>query len=147
MGVKIRKARKEDIPHIRNLVVELAIFEKEPNAVLIDNEYYLKSFENGLFSAMVADLNGEIVGMAIYYMSFSTWKGKMLWLEDLLVSSDYRRKGIGQKIFDAVIMEAKSENAALMKWQVLDWNEIALNFYHKNEATIETDWWNGKIVF
>jgi GNAT superfamily N-acetyltransferase len=84
--------------------------------------------------------------MALYYMAYSTWRGKMLYLDDLVVSEAYRRHGIGQLLFDAVLEEGLRRGCRLVKWQVLDWNEPALRFYRKNNAEIETEWWNGKIV-
>ena len=147
MNYRVRVAEKRDLNAIRKMVVELAIYEQEPDAVLIDDSYYEESFESGLFSAIIAENDEEIIGIAIYYMTFSTWKGKMLWLEDLVVKEEYRRIGIGQAIWNQLIKEAKRQGAKQMKWQVLDWNEVALNFYHKNDATIEKGWWNGKLFF
>ena len=91
-------------------------------------------------------MEGRVVGMALYYMAYSTWRGKMLYLDDLVVSEPYRRYGIGQLLFDAVLDEGRRQGCRLLKWQVLDWNEPALRFYRKNNAIIETDWWNGKIL-
>jgi len=147
MEITIRKATQEDIPAILALVQELAIFEKEPQAVLATLDDYKKHFSAGLFESHVADIQGDVVGMAIYYDTFSTWKGKMLYLEDFVVAAAHRNKGIGQKIFTAVLEEAKHRDAKLLKWQVLDWNEGAVRFYEKNLAEIEKQWWNGKIVF
>jgi ribosomal protein S18 acetylase RimI-like enzyme len=83
--------------------------------------------------------------MALYYMTYSTWKGRMLYLEDFVVSAGFRRYGVGQRLFDAYLRRAKALECRLVKWQVLDWNEPAINFYRKNNAIIETEWWNGKI--
>ena len=84
--------------------------------------------------------------MAFFYAAYSTWKGKMLYLEDFLITEEYRRQGIGQLLFDAFIEEGKKRGVFLLKWQVLDWNEPALKFYEKNKALIEKNWWNGKLV-
>jgi len=85
--------------------------------------------------------------MTLYYMTFSTWKGKMLYLEDFVIKKGFRRLGIGQLLFDAFLETAREKGCKLTKWQVLDWNETALKFYEKNNAIIEKDWWNGKIIF
>ena len=145
--ILIRKAQPEDFPAIYALVVELAVYEKEPDAVLASVKDFLDAFESGLLQSTVAEVNGKIVGMACYYLTFSTWRGKMMYLEDFVVSEEYRRMGIGQKLFDAVLAESKDQNCKLLKWQVLLWNEPALEFYLKNEAIIEKEWWNGKILF
>jgi GNAT superfamily N-acetyltransferase len=132
---------------IYDLVIELAIFEKEPDAVKSMPEEYIQNFNNGLIKAFVADHDGEVVGMALYYDIFSTWFGKSLYLEDFVVKSSHRNMGIGQKLWDAFIAEAKTQGCRQVKWQVLDWNTDAINFYYKNNATIEKGWWNGKVYF
>ncbi|HHH50354.1 MAG TPA: GNAT family N-acetyltransferase [Saprospiraceae bacterium] len=142
----IRKAEQKDIPSIYNLVVELAVFENEPEAVTTQINDYENNFGEGLFEAIVAEQNGRILAMALYYMTFSTWKGRMLYIEDFVVTKSARKKGIGQLIFDAVILEAKKKKAKLLKWQVLDWNKPAISFYKKNNAIIEKDWYNGKLM-
>lgn len=143
--INIRQAVKSDIPAIFSLVEELALYEKAPEAVTTNVEIYEKDFEAGIFEAIVAEKDGEIVGMALYYMAYSTWKGRMLYLEDFVVCDAFRRYGAGQMLFDAFLAVAKQKNASLVKWQVLDWNEPAIKFYEKNNAIIETEWWNGKI--
>jgi GNAT superfamily N-acetyltransferase len=95
----------------------------------------------------VAELNDEILGMALYYMTFSTWRGSMLYLEDFYVSENYRSAGIGQLLFDAYINEAKERGCKMVKWEVLDWNTEAIKFYERNGAVIEKQWWKGKIIF
>jgi GNAT superfamily N-acetyltransferase len=147
MPVQIRKASVADMTDIYNLVHELAVFEKEPNALTTSVAEYEQAFTEKLIDSFVADLDGKIIGIALYYMTFSTWKGKCLYLEDFYVQPSYRKDGIGQLLFDAFLNEAKTLGAVQTKWQVLDWNEVGLNFYKKNNATIEKGWWNGKIVF
>ncbi len=147
MSIKIRKAKEIDIMSIHQMVVELAIFEKEPDAVKINAEYYLQCFRENIFDCIVAEKEKEIIGIALFYMTFSTWKGKMLYLEDFVVKNEYRNQGIGQLLWDAYIVEAKKLGCSLVKWQVLDWNENAIKFYEKNGAIIEKEWWNGKIIF
>ena len=147
MNIKIRPATEADIPAIHALVYELAVYEKEPEAVETTPAEYLEDFRNGRFEAQVAEVDGQVAGMALYYMAYSTWRGKMLYLDDFVVNEKYRRHGIGQLLFDAYVTEGRRRGCRLVKWQVLDWNTPALNFYEKNQAIIEKDWWNGKILF
>jgi GNAT superfamily N-acetyltransferase len=147
MNIEIRKASMDDVPSLYNLVYELAVFEKEPDALTTSLETYQEAFGEKLIDAIVAVDGDVIVGMVLYYMTFSTWKGKSLYLEDFYVKEAYRQFGIGQSLFDAYLEEAKARGAIMTKWQVLDWNEVGINFYKKNNAVIETNWWNGKIYF
>ncbi len=142
--VKIRAANINDLPEILKLVEELAIYENEPDAVTAKLSEYESAFEDSIFEALVAEHNGQILGMTLYYMTFSTWKGKMLYLEDFVVLEAHRKLGIGQLLFDQLIEVAKAKSCKLIKWQVLDWNVPALNFYYKNNAVIEKNWWTGK---
>lgn len=146
-SVLIRKATYDDIPAIYRLVQELAAFEKSESSIWTTLEDYQECFETALFGAHIAELNSEIIGICLYYPTFSTWKGKMLYLEDFVVSSEYRGKGVGQKLYDAFILEAKNQGCKLVKWEVLDWNEGAVRFYEKNGAIIEKNWWDCKIFF
>lgn len=143
--IEVRKATKNDLEAIYGLVKELAIYEKEPEAVTATLEDYQNDFAEGVFEANVALYGEKIVGTTIYYMSYSTWKGKMLYLEDFVVKEAFRQKGVGQLLFDAYLAVAKEKKAVMIKWQVLDWNEPALNFYERNNAIIEKNWWSGKI--
>ena len=147
MSIIIRKAKKEDIPAIHALVRELAEYEKGLQYVITSPDSYLADFNNKVFDAYVADRDGEIVGMALYYLAFSTWRGRMLYLEDFIVKESERRSGIGAMLFDAFIAEAKRQNVALVKWQVLRWNEPAINFYKKYETVLDDEWVDGKIYF
>ena len=147
LDITIRKAKVNDMDGIFHLVRELAIYENAENEVTINVEYYKKSFTDGLFESIVAIQDDRVIGTCIYYPTYSTWKGKMLYLEDFVVKEAYRKHGIGQKLYDQLVEIAKSENYNLMKWQVLDWNDPAIKFYKKNHATIEKDWWNCKIIF
>jgi len=147
MDYNIRKAKKSDLENIRNLVVELAIFEKEPNAVTATLKDYQINFEKGVFDAIIIEEDNKVIGTCIYYMTWSTWKGRMLYLEDFVITQAYRQRGLGQFLFNALLEEAKNLNVILVKWQVLDWNEPAIKFYEKNKAIIEKNWWNGKILF
>ena len=145
MNIRIRKAITTDLIAIHGLVRELAIYEKAEPEFVATLQDYQDDFEAGVFSCHVAEVDGTVVGMVLYYMNYSTWKGKMLYLEDFVVLEAYRRLGLGQLLFDAFLEEAKTRKCRLVKWQVLDWNEPALQFYRKNNAVIEKEWWNGKL--
>ena len=144
---KIRKADKEDLPGILRLVRELALYERAPEEVTATIDDYQRAFTEGVFDAFVAEKDDFIIGTGVFYLTWSTWKGRMLYLEDLVVTANERRNGIGQLIFNAFLEEAHRLNCVMVKWQVLDWNTLALKFYENNAATIEKDWWNGKIIF
>lgn len=145
--INIRKAQRNDLQEVLNLVIELAVYENEPNAVTATLSDYQLGFDEDRIQIIVAEDKGKIVGMALYYLTFSTWRGKMMYLEDFVVTESYRRTGVGELIWNALIKDAKDQNCILLKWQVLDWNEPAIKFYEKHNATIEKEWWNGKIYF
>ncbi|MEO1435327.1 MAG: GNAT family N-acetyltransferase [Bacteroidota bacterium] len=146
MSITIRPAHKADIPAVYELVTELAIYENEPNAVEASLDDYFHDFEAGRFEVIVADENGEILGMMLYFQAYSTWKGRMLYLDDFVVRQRHRRRGIGQLLFDHFVQIAQKHEAKVIKWQVLDWNEPAIQFYEKVGATIEKNWWNVKML-
>ena len=141
----IRPATDDDMPDILSLVIELAVYEREPEAVKTTPDHYLRDLRDNWFQAIVADHQGKLVGAAIFYPAYSTWKGRMIYLEDLIVTESWRHKGVGTRLFQAVIDHAKERKANLVKWQVLSWNEPALAFYARWDAPIDVDWWNGKI--
>lgn len=142
----IRKAVPADMVEILELVRELAVYEKAPDAVLTTLQDYEINFKSGVFDALMAeDGEGKVVGIALYYISWSTWKGRTLYLEDFIVKQRQRGNGIGKIIFDALTEEAHKLNCNQMKWQVLDWNEAAVNFYKKYPVEIEKDWWNVRL--
>jgi GNAT superfamily N-acetyltransferase len=143
----IRKGNANDLKAIYDLVIELAVYENEPDAVTATLTDYEKNFNAQVFQTIVAEHNGKTIGACIYYITWSTWKGRMVYLEDFIVTEAYRKKGVGQLLFDQFLVEAKGMNATMVKWQVLDWNEPAIRFYEKNKAIIEKEWWNGKIFF
>jgi len=145
--ITISDAHETDLEQVFNLVKQLALYEKEPASVTTDIDEYRKCFKEGVFEAVLAKLDDEIVGMALYYVTFSTWRGKMMYLEDFIVQEEYRKMGIGELLFDEYIKISKLKNAKMVKWQVLDWNKPAVKFYEKKGATIEKNWWNGKIIF
>jgi ribosomal protein S18 acetylase RimI-like enzyme len=140
--ILIRPATEADIPFIHSLVYELAVYEKEPEAVFTTPQEYLEDFRNGLFECRVAEVDGNVVGMTLFFMAYSSWKGKMLYLDDFVVNEAYRGLGVGQMLYDNFIAEGKNRGCRLVKWQVLDWNEPAIRFYKRNNAIIETGWWN-----
>ncbi len=143
--IRVRPALKEDMPAVHKLVRQLAVFEKAEEEFIATVEQYEQDFDEKVFEALVAEVNGEIRGMALYYLTYSTWKGKMLYLEDFVVEENYRSLGVGQLLFDRVIEEGRNKQCVLLKWQVLDWNKDALRFYERNNAIIEQEWWTGKL--
>lgn len=147
MNINIRKGEEKDIATVHDLVLELAIHENALEAVITSPEEYLEDFKKGLFQVLVAEMDGEVIGMMLFYITYSTWKGKMMYLDDFVVRASHRRSGIGQLLYDALVKESKNQGARLLKWQVLDWNESAIQFYKKNDAIIEKEWWNVKIMF
>jgi GNAT superfamily N-acetyltransferase len=135
MDITIRRAKKEDCVRLLELVTELAIYERAPNDVTVSLEHFIESGfgENPVWWAFVAEENGYIQGFALYYIRYSTWKGQAMYLEDIIVTDDTRGKGIGKLLFDRLIVEAKEKKFNRITWQVLEWNEPAINFYKKYE--------------
>ena len=145
--IEIRRATKEDISLVRDLVMELAIFEKAPEEVssTID-DYVAGGFsDNPLFSANLIYMNGELGGFSLWYYRFSTWKGRRFYLEDLYIKESFRGKGLGKRLIMEAIDEAKRTKCTGMMWQVLDWNEPAINFYKKYGAYLEAGWLNAHL--
>ncbi len=147
MNVIVRKGERKDIPAVLTLIKELALFEKAPNEVT-NTEAAMERDGFGdqpVFRLLVAEVDDYIAGMAIYFLKYSTWKGKGVYLDDIVVNENYRGKGIGKKLFDAVILDAQESGAVQLHWQVLDWNEPAINFYHKYNAAMDAEWINCKL--
>ena len=140
--MNIRPIQKKDLCDVLDLIKELAVYEKEPDAVEIDEQDLAKSaFGNPPdFSCLVAEVNEQVLGMALFYHRFSTWKGKSIHLEDLIVTKKYRQQGIGKALFEAVLHEAHQQKLKRVEWVVLDWNRSAIDFYKKYQATIFDDW-------
>ena len=127
---------------VLSLIQELAVFEKEPNAVIITLAELQQDFKNNLFECLVAENDAhEILGMALFYNRYSTWKGKTIHLEDLIVQQQYRGIGVGKALLDQVIDKAKKEKLRRVEWAVLDWNTNAIGFYEKVGAQILKDWY------
>lgn len=144
--ILIRTGTKEDLESVFSLVKILAEFEKASEAVNTSPEIYRQDFGEGWFEILIAESEESgIIGMALFYQSYSTWKGKMIYLDDLVIEPNYRSKGIGSILLDALIEEARLRNASILKWQVLDWNEDAIRFYKRKEAIIEDEWLNCKL--
>lgn len=147
--VKIRQGKKEDLPSVMELIRELAIYEKAEHEVSNTVERLEKDGfgDHPIYGFIVADNNGTIEGLSLYYYRYSTWKGKRLWLEDLIVTESQRGLGTGKKLFEKTLEMAKEENCTGMMWQVLDWNEPAINFYKKYDASFDDEWTNCSIDF
>jgi ribosomal protein S18 acetylase RimI-like enzyme len=144
----IREGKPADVPQVMALVRELAVYEKAPHEVTNTEErMLLDGFgENPSFGLYVAELDGAIAGIALHYIRYSTWKGKMLYLEDIVVKEALRGQGIGSRLFEACLRHCLEKDYAGMTWQVLDWNEPALNFYRKYGCTLDPEWVNGKLT-
>ena len=138
----IRKGTPTDMPTVLNLIKELAIFEKEPNAVVITVDDLLRDGfgESPLFHTFVAEVDNQIIGTALYYYRYSTWKGRTIHLEDLIVKEDKRGSGAGFALYSEVIRQGKRDNVRRIEWNVLDWNTPAIEFYEKSGARILNDW-------
>lgn len=147
MEVTIRRAVKQDCPRLLELVHELAVYEKAPNEVTVTLEHFEESGfgKNPVWWAFVAEEDGIIQGFALYYIRYSTWKGQRMYLEDILVTEKMRGKGLGRLLFDRLIEEAKEKNLSAIVWQVLEWNEPAINFYKKYNASFDAEWVNCSI--
>ena len=143
MKEKIREARKEDMPAVLELIKELAAFENEPDAVVTTVETLEKEGfgEHPLFKVFVAEVEGRIEGMALVYYRFSTWKGRTLHLEDLIVREEKRGTGLGNALYKKIIQYARSQGLKRVEWVVLDWNQHAIDFYERSGATILKDWY------
>jgi GNAT superfamily N-acetyltransferase len=147
MDVLIRKAEPRDVSNLLTLIRELALYEKAPQEVTNTEEAMLRDGfgPDPVFHCKVAEWNGTLVGMYIWYVRYSTWKGKGLYLEDIIVTEPMRGKGIGKQLFDACMQDAAEMQANFMIWQVLDWNEPAIKFYEKYGATFDGEWLNVKL--
>jgi GNAT superfamily N-acetyltransferase len=149
MDVLIRKGVKSDLPAVLDLIKELADFERALNEVTVS----LEDLEHDGFGNhpyywfIVAEKEGEIIGLSFYFIRYSTWKGRFLFLEDFVVKESFRNKGVGALLFEETIRIAKELDVKGMTWQVLDWNKNAIRFYEKYNSNISTEWYNGKLTY
>lgn len=138
----IRKGTIADMPSVLNLIKELAIFEKEPDAVVVTADDLIRDgfSKNPLFHCFVAEVDSEIIGIALYYYRYSTWKGKTIHLEDLIVKENKRGTGAGFALYKEIIRQGKRDKVRRIEWAVLDWNTPAIEFYQKTGAKVLDDW-------
>ena len=146
-NIQIRRALRDDCPRLLELIRELAEFEKAPQEVTVTPEHFTDSGfgPNPVWWAFVAEAEGRVEGFALYYIRYSTWKGQRMYLEDLIVTEKMRGNGLGKLLFDRLLQEVKEKNFSGMVWQVLDWNEPAINFYKKYNAHFDPEWINCSV--
>lgn len=144
-----RKGEQKDLKAVLGLIQELANFEKAPDEVTLTlEELTADGFgPNPIYSFFVAEADEVVIGFALFYEKYSTWKGRCLYLEDFYVQPTFRQMGVGERLFYMVKEEARKRGSKRMEWQVLDWNEIGLNFYKKHEAELDPTWFNGRFNF
>lgn len=147
MQVEIRKAVKEDCPRLLELIHELAVYEKAPDEVTVTLEHFADSGfgHNPVWWAFVAEADGKVEGFALYYIRYSTWKGQRMYLEDIIVTEKMRGRGLGKLLFEALFGEARQKKFSGIVWQVLEWNEPAINFYKKYETCFDPEWINCSV--
>ena len=145
--IDIRRATKEDCPRLLELIRELADYERAPQEVTVTIEHFTNSGfgPHPVWWAFVATVDGRVEGFALYYIRYSTWKGQRLYLEDFVVTQEMRGKGLGKLLFERVLEEMKEKKFKGMVWQVLDWNEPAINFYKKYQAQFDAGWINCSV--
>ncbi|MCD6011078.1 MAG: family N-acetyltransferase [Flavipsychrobacter sp.] len=144
-NINVRKATSADCPRMMELVNELAVYERAPHEVTVALDHFIESGfgSNPVWWAFVAEQDGVILGFALYYVRYSTWKGQRMYLEDILVTEEARGKGLGSLLMNALIAEAKGRKFTGITWQVLNWNEPAINFYKKFNTRFDNEWVNG----
>ena len=142
--IRIRRATKEDCPRLLELIKELAVYEKAPQEVTVTLQHFTESGFGAqpVWWAFVAEEAGIVQGFALYYIRYSTWKGQRMYLEDILVTEKMRGKGLGKLLFDRLVEEGREKKLNSIVWQVLEWNEPAINFYKKYQAKFDPEWIN-----
>ena len=147
MNFNIRRAKKEDCPRVLELIKELAIFERAPDEVSVSLSHFEESGfgKNPVWWSFVAEDVEGIQGFALYYIRYSTWKGQAMYLEDILVTEKMRGKGIGKLLFERLFEEAREKGLPRIVWQVLEWNEPAINFYKKYNVSFDAEWVNCSV--
>ena len=149
MNLQVREGKPEDIPAMMKLVKELALYEKAADQVSNTEEAMMRDGfgPNPVFGFFVAEADGLITGFSVYYCRYSTWNGKRLYLEDIVVTEEMRGKGLGKALFDATVAKARETNCTGMMWQVLDWNTSAIEFYEKYGTRFDDEWVNCHLDF
>lgn len=147
MSIVIRRAIPTDCPRLLELIQELADYERAPREVTVSLDHFIHSGfgETPVWWSFVAEDERGIQGFALYYIRYSTWKGQTLYLEDIIVTQSMRGQGIGALLFEQILREAKEKKLVRVVWQVLEWNEPAIHFYKKYNATLDPEWINGSI--
>ena len=148
MKISIRKSEAADVPEMLRLIKELATYEKAPDEVMTTEES-MKNDGFGadpIFESLVAKWNDKVIGTAIFYVAYSTWKGKMVYLDDIIITESMRGKGVGKLLFDEVAKFAKEVGANHFRWHVLDWNTPAIEFYKKYDASFDPSWITCKLT-
>lgn len=147
--ITVRAGVPEDLPEALALVKELALFEKEPDAVKVSLEEMSEAGfgKKKVFDFFVAEMSQRIVGLALYYYKYSTWKGRCIYLDDLIVTEAHRGKGIGRQLLSAVLQKGREEGVRRVEWQVLDWNQDAIEFYRKHGVEFDAGWVNCHFYF
>lgn len=138
--IEIRKGTESDLTSCMALIKELAVYEKEPDAVTVTEDQFMAFFSEGRFELIVASEDDAVLGMALFYEAYSTWKGKYLYLDDFVVTASARGRGIGSMIFNHLLQVVADRDMALLKWQVLDWNSPAIKFYDRYPITKDAAW-------
>ena len=147
MSITIHSIKKEDCARLLELVHELAVYEKAPEEVTVTLDHFIESGfgQHPVWWGFVAEEEGIVIGFVLYYIRYSRWKGQRMYVEDFLVTEKARGKGVGKLLFDRLVEEAKEKKFNGIVWQVLDWNEPAINFYKKYNAKFDGEWLNCSI--
>jgi GNAT superfamily N-acetyltransferase len=143
----IRPATAGDCPAMLELIKELAAYERAPDEVTVSPDHFRESGfgDSPVWWAYVAEAEGIVVGFALYYVRYSTWKGQRMYLEDIIITEPWRCKGIGSMLMDKLVAIATEKKFSGIMWQVLDWNEPAINFYKRYNAKFDSEWLNASM--